>query len=77
MIEIHKAVVPQAFLVGPESHWALAEAQETLCRRLDLRQSIAATGAARVEQYDAPRVARLFVAKLERLAKRISAAQSA
>lgn len=70
-------VVPHAFLVEPESHWALAEALETLYRRPDLRQSIAAAGATRVEQYDAPRVARLFLAELERLAKRMSAAQGA
>jgi glycosyltransferase involved in cell wall biosynthesis len=40
-------------------------------------QSIATTGATRVEQYDAPRVARLFLAELERLAKPMSAAQGA
>jgi glycosyltransferase involved in cell wall biosynthesis len=70
-------VVPHALLVEPESHRALAEALETLYRRPDLRQSIAATGATRVEQYDAPRVARLFLAELERLANPMSAAQGA
>jgi hypothetical protein len=35
------------------------------------------TGATRVEQYDAPRVARLFLAELERLAKPMSTAQGA
>jgi glycosyltransferase involved in cell wall biosynthesis len=70
-------VVPHALLVEPESHRALAEALETLYRRPDLRQSIATTGAKRVEQYDAPRVARVFLAELERLAKPMSAAQGA
>ena len=70
-------VVPHALLVEPENHRALAEALETLYRRPDLRQSIATTGATRVEQYDAPRVARLFLAELERLAKPMSAAQGA
>ena len=70
-------VVPHALLVEPESYGGLAEALETLYRRPDLRRSIAATGAALVEQYDAPRVAGVFLAELERLAKRITVAQGA
>jgi len=70
-------VVPHALLVEPESHRALAEALETLYQRPELRQSIAATGATRVEQYDAPRIAGLFLAELERLAKPMSAAHGA
>lgn len=70
-------VVPHALLVEPESHRALVEALETLHRRPDLRQSIAATGAELVEQYDAPRVAGFFLAELERLANRVRAAHGA
>ena len=70
-------VVPHGLLVEPESHRALVEALETLHRRPDLRQSIAATGAELVEQYDAPRVAGFFLAELERLANRVRAAHGA
>lgn len=70
-------VVPHALMVEPESHPELAEALAALYHRPDLRQSIAATGATLVEQYDAPRVAGLFLAELERLANRMRAAQGA
>jgi len=64
-------------MVEPESHRALAQALETVYRRPDLRQSIAAAGGVLVEQYDAPRVAGLFLAELERLANRVRVAQGA
>jgi glycosyltransferase involved in cell wall biosynthesis len=70
-------VVPHALVVEPESHRALAQALETLYHRPDLRQSIAAAGATLVEQYDAPRVAGLFLAELERLANRVRVARGA
>ena len=70
-------VAPHALLVEPESHRALAETLETLYRRPDLRQSIASAGATLVEQYDAPRVAGLFLAELERLANRVKLAHGA
>jgi len=70
-------VVPHALVVEPESDRALAQALETLYRRPDLRQSIATSGATLVEQYDAPRVAGLFLAELERLAGRFTVAQGA
>lgn len=70
-------VVPHALLVEPESHGSLARALETLYRRPDLRQSIAATGAALIEQYDAPRVAGFFLAELEPLINRAKVAQRA
>jgi len=70
-------VAPHALLVEPESHGALAEAVETLYHRPDLRQSIAAAGATRVEPYDAPRVAGVFLAELERMAGRARLAQGA
>jgi len=66
-------VVPHGLLAEPESHQALAEALETLYRRPQLRQSIAAAGVGLVEQYDAARVSGLFLAELERLANRMAA----
>jgi hypothetical protein len=68
---------PHSVLVEPGNHRALAEALETLYRRPDLRQTIAAAGAAPVEQCDAPRVAGLFLAELERLANRVTMARGA
>jgi glycosyltransferase involved in cell wall biosynthesis len=63
-------VVPHALLVEPESDQALAAGIERLYRRPELRQSIATQGAATVQQFDAPRVARQFLGELERLARR-------
>lgn len=68
-------VAPHALLVEPESHQALAEALETLYRRPDLRHAIATSGATLVEPYNAPRVASLFLAELERLAGRATLVQ--
>ena len=63
-------VVPHALLVEPDSPRALAAGIETLYLNPGLRSAIAATGAAAVEQFDAPRVARRFLAELEPLLKR-------
>jgi glycosyltransferase involved in cell wall biosynthesis len=63
-------VVPHALLVEPESDQALAAGIELLYRQPELRQSIATQGAAAVQQFDAPRVARQFLGELERLASR-------
>jgi glycosyltransferase involved in cell wall biosynthesis len=54
-------VAPHAALVEPENHEALAAAIEQLYRSPEARQANAAAGARRVEQFDAPRVARLFL----------------
>jgi len=54
-------VAPHAELVSPESAEALAAAIERLYRSEEARAANAAAGAARVEQFDAPRVARLFL----------------
>jgi len=70
-------VAPHALLVEPGSHRALAEALETLYHSPDLRESIAAAGATRVEPYDAPRVAGVFLGELERLANRVGLVQDA
>jgi glycosyltransferase involved in cell wall biosynthesis len=53
-------VAPQATLVEPESAEALAEGIESLYRSPEDRATQSQAGAARVEQFDAPRVARLF-----------------
>jgi len=60
-------VVPHALLVEPDSHHSLAQAIESLYRQPDLRRGIAAAGFTAVQQFDAPRVARLFLAELEQL----------
>jgi glycosyltransferase involved in cell wall biosynthesis len=54
-------VVPHALLVEPDQPEALAVAIETLFRSPERRAELAAEGARRVEQYDAPRVARQFL----------------
>ena len=54
-------VAPHAELVSPESAEALAAAIERLYRSEEARAANAAAGAARVEQFDAKRVARLFL----------------
>ncbi len=53
-------VAPHATLVEPDSPEALAEGIESLYRSPETRAAQARAGAARVEQFDAPRVARLF-----------------
>lgn len=54
-------VAPHAFLVEPDSAEALAVAIESLYRSPEARIAQAAAGAQWVEQFDAPRVARLFL----------------
>jgi glycosyltransferase involved in cell wall biosynthesis len=54
-------VVPHGTLVEPESVEALAAGIEDLYRSPEKRAGLARTGAAWVEQFDAPRVARLFL----------------
>src|SRR5581483_11649406 len=55
-------VAPQASLVEPESADAVAAGILDLYESPEGRAAQAAAGAQRVEQYDAPRVARLFLA---------------
>jgi glycosyltransferase involved in cell wall biosynthesis len=62
-------VVPQGLLVEPESATALADALATLYRQPELRASLAAQGHEVVERFDAPRVARAFLDKIERLTR--------
>ena len=54
-------VAPHAFLVEPDSAEALAVAIESLYRSPEARIAQAAAGGQWVEQFDAPRVARLFL----------------
>ena len=54
-------VVPQGLLTEPGSAPSVADAIEGLYRDPVLRQSLVAAGRERVEQFDAPRVARLFL----------------
>jgi glycosyltransferase involved in cell wall biosynthesis len=54
-------VVPHGVLVEPDSPEALAAAIEALHRSPDTRASLCRSGAMWVEQFDAPRVARLFL----------------
>jgi glycosyltransferase involved in cell wall biosynthesis len=54
-------VVPHAALVEPENPAALAAAFESLYRWPEQRSAQAAAGAEWVQQFDAPRVARLFL----------------
>ena len=58
-------VVPQALLVEPDHPRALADALETTFRSPDSRAAQAARGSDWVEQFDAPRVARAFLAAVE------------
>src|SRR5579864_2332063 len=60
-------VVPHALLVEPNRYEAVAAGIETLYRQPELRRAIAAAGAAAVQQFDAPAVARQFLGELERL----------
>jgi glycosyltransferase involved in cell wall biosynthesis len=54
-------VAPHGLLVEPENAEALAAAIETLYRSPEQRVAIGAEGLRRVEAFDAPRVARLFL----------------
>ena len=67
-------VVPHALLVEADSLQSLAEGIESLYRQPGRRSAIAAAGEAFVEQFDAPRVARQFLAELEQLVVRERAA---
>ena len=60
-------VVHHGLLVEPDSDQALATAIEQLYRDPTLRDSLAATGREAVKQFDAPRVAAMFLRKLESL----------
>jgi hypothetical protein len=53
-------VAPHSTLFAPGDAEALAAGIETLYRSPELRAAQAQAGAAWVEQFDAPRVARLF-----------------
>jgi len=54
-------VAPHGLLVEPESAEMLAAGIEDLYRSSEKRAVLAGKGAAWVEQFDAPRVARLFL----------------
>ena len=60
-------VVPQGLLVEPDNAAALAAGIESLHRSPDLRAELATAGSLRVEQFDAPRVARMFLDEVGRL----------
>ena len=55
-------VAPHSRLVEPDNPEALADAIEALYRSPEARRAQADIGTQRVEQFDAPRVARLFLA---------------
>ncbi len=54
-------VTPQGMLVAPEDPEALANAIEALYRSPEQRAELTSAGLRRVEQFDAPHVARLFL----------------
>jgi glycosyltransferase involved in cell wall biosynthesis len=54
-------VVPHATLVEPESAEAMAEGIRALCGSRERREEQSSAGLSRVEQFDAPRVARMFL----------------
>ena len=60
-------VLPQGVLVEPENARAIADAVEALSTDPARRAALAAEGMERVEQFDAPRVAGLFLSELRRL----------
>ena len=62
-------VVPHALLVEPDRYEALAAGIETMYHQPDLRRAVGAAGLAAVQQFDAPAVARQFLAELERLVR--------
>ena len=57
-------VVPQGLLAEPDDSASLAECLHRLWREPGLRAGLAAAGARRVAQFDAPRVARTFLETL-------------
>ncbi|MBM3748976.1 MAG: glycosyltransferase family 4 protein [Acidobacteria bacterium] len=59
-------VVTQGLLVEPDNEAALAEGIHRLYRDRPLRESLAAAGHRLVQQYDAPRVAHLFLDEIRR-----------
>jgi glycosyltransferase involved in cell wall biosynthesis len=71
IVAAHAAAVPevveQGVLVEPDSEEALVEAVHHLYLSSELRSSLAEAGRRIVERYDAPRVARLFMAEVGRL----------
>jgi glycosyltransferase involved in cell wall biosynthesis len=62
-------VVPQGVLVEPENSAAIAAALVDLHRDPEKRAALAAQGREIVERYDAPRVARMFLAEIERVTR--------
>jgi len=64
-------VLPQGVLTDPGNADAIAQAIETLYADAPRRSALAAQGLERVEQFDAGRVARLFLSELERLLRPI------
>ena len=60
-------VVPQGVLVEPDNAEALAAGIQSLYRAPEFRAELAAAGTARVEQFDAPRVAAMFLDEVKRL----------
>jgi glycosyltransferase involved in cell wall biosynthesis len=60
-------IVEQGLLVEPDSEQALADGIRRLHADTAWRTSLAAAGAGVVERYDAPGVARLFLAAVEAL----------
>jgi glycosyltransferase involved in cell wall biosynthesis len=62
-------VVPQGVLVEPENSAAIAAAVVGLHRDPERRAALAAQGREVVERYDAPRVARMFLAEIERVTR--------
>ena len=60
-------VVTQGLLVEPDDQDALTEAIRGMYRDPDLRASLATEGLRVVEQYDAGRVAELFLAEVKKL----------
>jgi len=59
-------VVTQGLLVDPDNEEALAAGIERLYRDGDLRRRLGEQGLARVEQFDAPRVAARFAEEVGR-----------
>jgi glycosyltransferase involved in cell wall biosynthesis len=60
-------VLPHGLLVEPDNPEALAAGIEALYREPHLRAELAAAGSLRVEQFDAPKVAALFLNEVRRL----------
>jgi len=60
-------VVPQGILTDPGSSESVAAAIESMYADRDRRAELAVQGLTRVEEFDASRVSRLFLAELQRL----------